>query len=505
MHATPHRHRTAIAVLALTMLGLAATAAHASVYHVGVNCNTVRNAWTPSASAGMAAYNACQASGAAGIVARVALTSNPNAKVSSESFARWTFQAPPGTAIVGGATVGQWRAKRAGWQTAVWGTMGGPFVWCASDCQNSSGQIFGTPAGGALWVSAACYHADGCYRADGDGQPAASVTLSELVVALADDAGPQSPTLSGPLTSGQWLNGVASLNYSVSDSGGGSGIRRVELYPYDGAGAAADRTDIGCDPSRPQPCPGGTEGALNLDTSKLPTGTHTGIVRAWDYAGNPTDTTFTYRVDNDKPDKPQDLTLPNGGEGWRQRNGDFVLEWKNPSDDDGAPIVAAHYELCPAGKTTGCTTGTARGEDIERIDDITVPRTGAWAARVSLEDAAGNNDPRRNSDPVTLRFDDQAPSPAGFEPQNPADPQRLSLRVRDDASGVVDGAIEIARYGTPEWKQLTTEVRDDQLVAHVDDTETKLPKGLYDLRAIVRDRAGNRAVATTAPAATRRS
>ena len=50
----------------------------------------------------------------------------------------------------------------------------------------------------------------------------------------------------------------------------------------------------------------------------------------------------------------------------------------------------------------------------------TLPK-GDRRLRLWLEDAAGNHDPERASDPLGLRFDDEAPV-AVFEPTDPRDP-----------------------------------------------------------------------------------
>lgn len=102
-------------------------------------------------------------------------------------------------------------------------------------------------------------------------------------------------------------------------------------------------------------------------------------------------------------------------------------------------------------------------------------------------DVAGNRSAERFA---TFKVDATAPETAAFEHQDPNDPRRVTARVGDRVSGVAGGTIQIRAAGaTDGWRDLATGYRDGALFAYVDDVH--LPDGSYELRARVRDRAGN--------------
>jgi len=69
------------------------------------------------------------------------------------------------------------------------------------------------------------------------------------------------------------------------------------------------------------------------------------------------------------------------------------------------------------------------------------------------------------------------------------DPTRVRVIASDATSGVAAGQIEARRDGEDAWRSLATRVGADGLSANLDDE--LLPKGSYELRARVVDRAGN--------------
>lgn len=180
-----------------------------------------------------------------------------------------------------------------------------------------------------------------------------------------------------------------------------------------------------------------------------------------------------------------------GGTAWRHANR-FTARW-TPPRGEMTPIVAAHYTLCPAGGGR-CVARTARGNGIHVLADFGVPGRGAWLLRVWLEDAAGNQDPQRASDPVLLRFDNAAPG-AFFQNGDPRDPRRVAVDVGERVSGVAGGVVQVRRTsGNGAWASLPTTVRPGSLVAYLDDVH--MADGAYALRALVRDGAGNVGVGT---------
>jgi hypothetical protein len=224
-------------------------------------------------------------------------------------------------------------------------------------------------------------------------------------------------------------------------------------------------------------------GGFGVDTRALGDGSHRIDVHALDAAGNVAGTGRTISVDNTTPAKPEGVGVA-GGEGWRGTNR-FELRWSNPPGQV-APITRAHYRLCRAG-SGACTDGVGAGQDISALE-VRVPEPGEWLARVWLEDAAGNGEAARSSDTVRMRFDDQAPS-AVFADQDPGDPRVVRTHVADAGSGVAGGTIELRRVGTTSWIEAGGALSGGTLRANLDDLS--LPDGTYELRARVRDVAGN--------------
>jgi hypothetical protein len=125
---------------------------------------------------------------------------------------------------------------------------------------------------------------------------------------------------------------------------------------------------------------------------------------------------------------------------------------------------------------------------VTSIPELRVPRPGEWRLAIWLEDEAGNADRERAAAVGVLRFDDDAPS-LRIAPQDNDDPTRVRVPASDATSGIAAGEVEARREGEPSWRALPTSVAADGLMAVLDDE--KLPRGEYELRARVVDRAGN--------------
>jgi hypothetical protein len=288
-----------------------------------------------------------------------------------------------------------------------------------------------------------------------------------------------------PFTQGAWVKaGTYPISYNVSDNVG------VKLAQPIVGGHAYTSVGRACDYARTVPC-GNEPGHVTVKTGELAEGTQTLQVRAVDAADNAnTSGAVAIRIDNTAPAAPA-LTVEQG-DGWRASNA-FTVSWVNPSEGDRAPIAAAHWRLCRSG-TSQCTTGSQAGTGIARLADLKVPEPGQWELRVVREDAASNRNDAYASEPVTLRYDPEAPT-LSFDATNPADPTRVSVAVADRVSGVAGGGIEIGAAGSNSWQGLPTRLEGDHLVARIPDEA--LPAGVYTLRAQAHDLAGNLGAATS--------
>jgi hypothetical protein len=314
--------------------------------------------------------------------------------------------------------------------------------------------------------------------------------LKDVAVTVVDDSPPAISANAGALWGDGWLRGRQEAWAAYSDN---VGVRHIYGQVDDGQPFSWHEFDdpgwpasVRCDYSRSRPCQDIPNGGLRLDTAAIPDGTHTLRAGAIDAAGNRAARERTIRVDNTAPATPRDVTVA-GGDGWRRTNG-FAVGWANPPGQ-AAPIVRAHWRLCPADRQSECTTGTRDGDGIHEVGGLEVAGTGDYTLALWLEDGAGNLDPASAAPPAHLRLDATPPRSPGFEASDPADPRRLALPVADEGSGVASASIQVRRHPEGEWRTLATELRDGRAWSQIPDLE--LPAGPYDVRALLRDGAGN--------------
>ena len=153
-------------------------------------------------------------------------------------------------------------------------------------------------------------------------------------------------------------------------------------------------TQRGCDYALIVPCASGS-GAIAVDTRSMPDGSQALSVDALDAADNPSVSTPIWtRVDNTAPGAVSvDVA---GGGSWRNQN-DFDVAWANAPEDDRAPVVAAHYEICrlSGGECTRSDADTGARSPLWRMS--LCQRTANGNLRVWREDAAGNHEPSNAS------------------------------------------------------------------------------------------------------------
>ena len=171
------------------------------------------------------------------------------------------------------------------------------------------------------------------------------------------------------------------------------------------------------------------------------------------------------------------------------RKRDFTIEWSNPSHPK--PIAVAYYRLCPVEAQRRCKDGKRREPDVHRLR-LNVPDAGDHTLTVWLKDSGGHVNPRHRSRAVHLRFDDQPPTSDGFQRNVDGDRTLLEVAVRDDLSGPGHVEVQLRPRGDGSWRALSTSDDEAKRVrARIPDLD--LPDGEYEVRALIRDRAGNRA------------
>ena len=137
-----------------------------------------------------------------------------------------------------------------------------------------------------------------------------------------------------------------------------------------------------------------------------------------------------------------------------------------------------------AWKIDGGADATTAGDSAS----VEVAHDGRHTVGYGATDGAGNVSP---ASAVAVKVDRTPPQTVAFEAQDPADPRRVRVLVADRTSGVASGRIELRRAGSV-WRGVRSELEGGRLVALLDDAV--LNAGAYELRARVRDAAGNETV-----------
>jgi hypothetical protein len=503
-------------IAGLTLLAIVAAVsfitprAHAGTYgvHACLSSFDARNAswYGVGGSPGTAVYAVCPAGEFhpydTGLGARTTGGSSSHVGLNGGSWAQ--FDAPPGTSLhsiwfngaLGGQTEGGcWEAGISAWSSDFYGAR---LVWGLQPCYVTSGGWLLNQAvslGGAAHarVGLRCASPSGC-QADWNGGHGVWANLRDVTVVVEDDTPPSVTPTSGTLLAPGWHRDTGDAWASYADS---TGIRQIALQ-VDGTTVHSQNFDdpmwgplgVQCDNARTVPCHDLPSGGLAFDTRAVGDGPHLLRLAGADAAGNWSWTDRPLLVDNHAPDAPQVIAVA-GGEGWHRGNG-FDVAWRDPDQGAASPIAEARYRLCRVAHPTDCREGGQAGPGIAALHGLTVPDQGDWTLQVWLADAAGNVDATHVSDPVHLRFDPRVDG-AAFEPPDRGDPRRLAVLVVDHVSGVAGGEIALRRQGAAAWRALPTTLVGRHLIATVPDTE--LEDGIYEVRALARDIAGNERLA----------
>ncbi len=496
-------------LLVSVVLGSLPPSASAGTYEVLACAGAAggaQNAFAAAADPGMAAYNACPntpSNPASGMVTRASATAGAGS-VGYFAGAYQIFEAPPGASLAS-VTFDLAAIRLASyWTTGIVAYDGNfnvgelPYGCYAGNggCAIGSQSFFGPVTVGLNGHSrfrfeTRCVNVGGCDISASGFQLAtrALFAAANVVVRVQDYTPPTITPFSGAVWQDGWHRGPEQAWQTMRDNVG----VMIERLWVDGASAGAqDFRDPGwpshvrCDFSRRRPCNDIAPGGVSLDTRTLSDGPHAIRVEAIDAAGNVAAVERRINVDNTPP-AHVDASVA-GGQAWRRVN-DFEIGWQGRADS-GAPVARAHYTICPE-RGPGSCERSSRAGDSGRLSGIKVPTEGEHLLRIWLEDAAGNASEAEAGAPVVLRLD-QTPPEASFEPSERGDPRRVDVAVADRHSGVQDGTIELRRAGRREWQELDTVSEAGHLHGYVDDVG--LAPGRYELRAIVRDRAGNEQV-----------
>ena len=326
------------------------------------------------------------------------------------------------------------------------------------------------PTGGGSWTaidtdSSSPYSVswDTSELADGDYELRASASdqagnsqLSALRTVTVDNTG-ASASMDDP---GTPLRGTVSLTGAASDPGG-AGVASVAFQRSPVSGGSW--TTVDTDMSSPY--------SISFDTTGVTDGLYDLRLVATDQVGNTTISALVAnrRVDNTAPA----ASLDDPGANLRA-----TVTLTSTASDSGSGVATRTYQHSPAGAGTWTTTPAAF--------DTTGVADGLYDLRVIVTDNAGNS--TTSATVANRRVDNTAPAASMDDPgANLSGTVTLSSTASDPGgSGVATRTYQHSPTGAGTWT--TTPAAFDT---------TGVTDGLYDLRVIVTDNAGNSTTSAT--------
>ena len=305
------------------------------------------------------------------------------------------------------------------------------------------------------WVTGGVTDGDYDLRAQTTDAAGNSFTSGSITVEV-DNTAPTA-SLDDP---GANLRGTVSLTGSASDPGG-SGVASLTFQRSPASGGSW--TTIDTDTSSPY--------SVSFDTTGVSDGLYDLRAVATDVAGNTTISALVAnrRVDNTAPN----ASLDDPGANLRAT----VTLTSTASDPGGSGVASRAYQYSPAGAGTWSATPAAF--------DTTGVTDGLYDLRVIVTDNAGNS--TTSATVANRRVDNTAPSASLDDPgANLRATVTLSSTASDAGSGVATRTYQHSPAGAGTWT--TTPAAFDT---------TGVTDGLYDLRVIVTDNAGNSTTSAT--------
>jgi hypothetical protein len=428
-------------------------------------------------------------------------TRDGQATVSGTRYARWRWDAPPGTGIaqVRGTW---WHALHDGIEQrlgmANWGGGFDAFATAAGTDTTPREFVAGfNPAQPAFEDRLLCAKAESKWCGL---EPGSWSAIRALTITVQDDQ-PPAAGIGGEITAGGWRRGIQNVGFAGSDVGGGVRFGETAVD-----GARVNLTEYGCAKvsiggewraTQMRPCSLGASGNAPIDTTRFSDGPHGIHHCVTDFAANLSCTADqTFLIDNNPPAHPRELTLA-GGDDWRRTN-DFDPSWVNPAQAPASPIGGASWRITgPAGYDSGAKF--VAGHELSGLQNLFAPRAGTYTLNIWLRDEAGNES-ASSAASLPLRFDDVPPGVA-FEPAAAGDaaPVQVRAEVNDAHSGPASGEIHYRRLDSQQWTELPAKFqRGDsaekaELLARL---PSDLGPGTYVFRADAADAAGNTSAST---------
>jgi hypothetical protein len=322
---------------------------------------------------------------------------------------RWTWYAPPGTAITRASGLEDLRNSH-GYSARIFsGAWGDLRIADGNEYWQGYGFNFGAWGVGHFGVRLVCASGSGC---DSNGSSHARAYLRDVTFTLSDSSKP-TPRIVGELVSPAaatdgWHRGSQNLSYDASDRGGGVAAYGVTVNGHS-AGSSYGSCQLTANGygKLMRPCsaePYGRSANGNTVSGPWRNGTNTVQACAWDFGGgggssNKACVTQQVKVDNEVPD-------PAFRNSQDPANPELI---RAPVDEDYSGVEAGKLAYKREGTNEWHELPTVHqaGELRARVDSEAVP-AGRYDFKSWAEDEAGNRSAevatRVNGHPMTLRF-----------------------------------------------------------------------------------------------------
>ena len=338
------------------------------------------------------------------------------------------------------------------------------------------------PAGTTTWTDA-CTATTSPYTCDFDTAGVADGSRDLRAVAV-DQAGYQRsagvparlidntlPT--GTLSDPGILTGTESLTATGADAGSGLATLAISYRP-----AGGSWTTLCSGATTPRTC--------SLNTAPLADGAYELRSTATDVAGNVRDTVLTRTVDNTAPTGSVDATSPVRG---------TITLGMNADDGAGSDVKQVTGRFRASGTTTWTTVCVDTAAPYECVGvDTTAAPDGLYEVQALVEDNAGFT---TTSATATIRIDNTAPATATLtDPGTPmTGTETLSGSATDAGSGIASWTVQYKPSAGSTWTDACADAASPFGSCGWDTTD--VVDGLYDLRAVATDAAGNQRTSTT--------
>ena len=256
-----------------------------------------------------------------------------------------------------------------------WPFPSGTSIGCSKP-NNQVPVVFSNLSTTALFFGVMCRIVRPVLACGAGGAPlhAVQADLYSARVTVSESLAPVVTHVAGSAWGGGLVSGAVPVTFAAQDT---SGIR--ELAVRADTGQTLVSAPQSCDFMAAPPCPQQPPGALNVDTTRVPDGTHTFALVVTDAAGNEQLVSSPpVVVDNNGPPPPVAFTATAQGPGSNM----IALSWSNPPNSP-APITGAMAQLCQA----SCLAPTSIGAN--GAAQLTAPGPGVYSVRLWLLDSAG--------------------------------------------------------------------------------------------------------------------